>query len=235
MALTRLQSARDFFRVWFTWKNQALLGSCVFVAVVMLFFYLKTPKYTSTAKILLLPKTAEGTIISTGTDEKRVTPVSREDINTEIELLTSEDVIRATVKSFDEKNPSLKNREQTWFKKLLDLFKKSMNRILIFLGLKDSVSPLDAQVALLKNSLNVEPVSMSNIIIVKLKSEIPEDSSIVLNRLLEVYIKHHNKVYTKQEGLSFFEDQVRRYRSKLEEKEKLLKLLQGKYNIVDLK
>jgi len=235
MALTRLQSTKDFFRVWFTWKNQALLAFFLFVAVVMIFFYLKTPTYTSSAKILLLPTTSEGSIISVGSEEKRVTTVSREDINTEIELLTSQDVIKATVKSFDEKNPMLKNLEKTWFRKLLDLVKKSMNSILIFLGLKDSLSPFDTQVALLKNSLTVEPASMSNMIIIQFKSETPENAPIVLDRLLEVYIKHHNKVYTKQEGISFFEDQVAIYRSKLVEKEKLLKLLQRKYNIVDLK
>ena len=78
----------------------------------MLFSYIYTPYYEATAKIVLLPKTSVGEIISAGAEDDRVFPVSIEDINTEIELLTSDDVLRDTVKSFGAGQLGLKAEEK---------------------------------------------------------------------------------------------------------------------------
>ena len=43
------------------------------IAAVMLYAYMATPEYESTAEILVLPKTNEGAVISSGLDESRIT------------------------------------------------------------------------------------------------------------------------------------------------------------------
>ena len=79
MPLTRLSSKKDYIRVMFYWKTQAILVYLLIVASIMLFAYTYTPVYESTARILVLPRTSEGIVISSGTDEKKLTPVAIED------------------------------------------------------------------------------------------------------------------------------------------------------------
>ena len=238
MALTRLQSTRDFIRIWFIWKTNAVIIFLLIIGLVMLFAYGYTPDYESTAKILLLPRTSEGTIVSAGRDETRVASVSMEDINTEIELLTSGDVIKDTVRSFMKNGGgggfSLKLPSTTWCDHVVDFIKKAINEILIFVGLMERLSPFDGNVNLLSNSIEVEPVAMSNIILVTLTAERPKAAAVVLDRLLDTYVKHHSSAFTKEERTRFFEEQASGYRVKLEAAEKKLKEFQAKSSIVDL-
>jgi uncharacterized protein involved in exopolysaccharide biosynthesis len=188
---------------------------------------------------MILPRTGEGAIISVGTEEKRVTPVSIEDINTEIELLLSEDVLRKTVKSFmaenGERGLGLKTRKQRWHQRVIERSKQIIGRILIFLKLVDPLPVFERNVGLLRNSLAVEPVAMSSIILVSLRAESPEVAAIVLNRLLDIYIRHHNDVLTKEEGVQFFSEQAAEFRRNLELYEQKLQQFQKASNIVDLK
>jgi len=234
VALTRLGSTRDFVRTWFSWKRQAILALVIIVCVVMAFSYLYTPEYESTAKVLILPRTSEGVVISGGTEELRVAPVSMEDINTEMELLSSDDVLRDTVKSFKKGGMALKTEGTEWYDEIVDIVKKAINEVLIFLKLKAKLSPFDAKVQLLRESLEVEPVAMSNIILVTLSAERPKAAEVVLNRLLLVYVRHHNDVFSKREGFQFYHDQETGYRKKLETAEEKLKAFQNKWSIIDL-
>jgi len=237
MALTRLQSTRDFIRIWFIWKTNAVIIFLLIIGLVMLFAYGYTPDYESKAKILLLPRTSEGAIVSVGRDETRVASVSMEDINTEIELLMSDDVIKDTVKSFMKKGSGgvpLKVPSTTWSDHIADFIKKAINEILFFVRLKERLSPFDANVNLLSSSIEVEPVVMSNIILVTLTAERPKAAAIVLDRLLNTYVKHHNYAFTKKERTRFFDEQASGYQTKLETAEKKLKEFQAKSSIIDL-
>ncbi len=234
MALTRFGSTRDFFRVWFFWKPQAVLIFFVIVGIAVLFSYIITPKYESTAKILILPRTSEGLIITGGSDEKRIAPVSREDIMTEIELLTGYAVIKDTVRSFGNGSLNLRVQSRGWHKKIIGFIMKQLKEALIFLGLKERLSGFDSNVKLLENSLEVEPVVLSNIVVARLRAESPKTVSVVLNRLLEVYEKHRNNAFTKTEGIVFFQDQTTNYQKKLLDAEKKLKEFRRTWDIIDI-
>ena len=237
MALTRLNSARDFFRVWFYWKNHAILIFLIIVGIIMGFAYLVTPLYQTSAKVLILPRTGAGVVITSGAEETRITQVSQQDINTEIELLTSREVIRETISSFlaQGKGVGLRVAKNKWHERAIAQIKKAINEAFILLRLKHKVSNFDAKVALLSDSIEVEPVALSNVILITLEAENRRIAAIVLNRLLDIYIKHHNQVYTKDEGAGFYSDQAQGFRGKLEAAEKQLKDYQKKWHIVDLK
>jgi len=238
VAITRLSSARDFFRVWYFWKRKAWTVFFLTLFIIMSFSYLYTPDYESTAKIMLLPKTSEGMAFSTSTEEVRVAPVGIEDINSEIEMLISDDVLRATVSSFmnakSGKGIGLKIRGQGWLDVLLDYAKLVINEVLIFLKLKERISPFESNVETLRNALEVEPIAMSAIILVTLQAERPKAAEVVLNRLLDIYIQHHTEVLMKEEGLDFFNDQAVAFYKNLDFQEQKLQDFQKKWNIVDL-
>ena len=235
MALTRLHSTRDFFRIWFYWKFQAGITFLTIVGLIMLFSYVYTPDYDSFAKILLLPRTGEGTVISAGTDEKRVALISTEDVNTEIELLTSDEVIKKTVMSFAKAGGLSLKAEKSWLGKIMDLAKQGINEMLIFVGLKERLTAFDSNVILLRESLEIEPVAMSNIILVTLTAERPKAAEVVLNRFLQIYVNQHEDVFSKNEGVQFFSTQADEFRNELESAEKKYQKLQNDSKIVDLK
>ena len=235
MVLTGLASTRDVVRTWFFWKTQALVVLAIIVGVVMAFSYLITPEYDSTAKILVLPRTSEGLIVPAAMQKPQIAPVSPEDVNTEMELLTSDAVVRETVKSFGKESMGLRTAEMQWYDKIGDSIKKVIGGILVFLKLTEKLSPFEANVELLKNSLTVEPAVMSNIILVTLRAESPKAAETVLNRLLQIYIRHHSDVFSKTEGLQFYRDQEIEYRKKLKIAEEKLNAFHDRWNIVELK
>lgn len=233
MALIALHSVKDFFRIWFTWKIQALYVFFTIIFIVMAFSYLYTPDYVSHAKILLLPKTTEGVVVSTGVEDTRISQVSMADLNTEIELLTSDEVIKDTIRFFSQKGGmGLKVVSTSWSDKVVDSVKKAINDVLVFLALKDRLSPFDANVKLLKGALEVEPVANSNIILVSITAERPKAAAVVLNKLLEIYVSHHNRAFSKEEGIEFYEEQALNYRKRLDASEAKLKEYQSKWNII---
>jgi len=237
VALTRLSSARDFFRVWFYWKNYAILIFLIIIGIIMGFAYIVTPLYEATAKVLILPRTGEGVVISSGAEETRITQVTQQEINTEIELIISDDVIRDTISSFlaQGKGLGLRVQKNKWYEIIIGHVKNAINQVFIFLKLKDKMSDFEAKVALLTHSIEIESVALSNIILITLEAESPKAAAVVLNRLLEIYVKHHNQVYTKDEGADFYSDQAQKYKAKLESAEQQLKEYQTQWYIIDLK
>lgn len=236
MPITNLSSTRDFFRILFYWKKQAVIAFFLMVGVIVFYAYTATPIYKSTAKILVLPKTNQDLVISPEDNKRQlIRPVSEEDINTEVDILLSDRVISETVKSLENKNIGLKRRDRGLFDTLIDNIKSGVSQLFRWLKLiGDPLPPFEAQVALLKKSLDVEPGYNASIIYVTLRAEHAKSSAAILNRLLEVYIKRHNDVFTIDEGLDFYNDQAEIYRQKLEDAEKKIKVFQKDWRIVNL-
>ena len=236
MAITKLHSSRDFFRIWFFWKKQAIIIFLLIVGAVMFYAYTTSPVYKSTAKIVLLPRTNQDVIITAGQDEKQlIRTATREDINTEIELIRSDKVLEETVKSFENGGMKLGTTDKGIFETITGAVKGLFNNILILVGLKgEPLSPLESQVASLRGSLETEAIFRSNMILVSLKAKNPESAVTVLSKLLQVYVKYHNEIFSVDEGERFYDDQTNVYRSKLEQAEKELKEFQRRLGIVDL-
>ena len=231
MPITKMQSLRDLFRIWFFWKKIALYIFLLIVLIVMLFAYLVTPLYESTAEVLVLPKTNEGEVISSGYEEKDIKPITDKDISTEAELLISNAVLRETVGFYEKEGLGLVKRNFS----ITRIFKKTISGIFQLLGLIPSgTSEISKQMAFLKTCLTIEQVTDSNLIAVSLRSEEPEQVQKVLTKMLSVYIKHRNLVYTKKEGLQFYDEQAKTYKEKLDKAETELKAFQKQWDIVNM-
>ena len=236
MALTRLSSSRDFFRVWFNWKYHAIFIFILIVVTVAIFMFVATPMYESRAKVLILPRTTEGVIITADAKLDQIEVITQQDINTEIELITSENVARDTVKSMMEQGPGfgLNPKTESGATNIVGYLKKSLNNIFVSTGIKEPLPETEANIRALQNALKVEPVAMSDIIIVKLRNKNPQAAATVLGQLLTTYIRHHNQVFSKDEGINFYSDQATQYQTKLAQAEKKLKEFQSRWHIFDL-
>ena len=236
MSSTRIDSLREVLRLLFFWKRHSIFIFFIIIILVMGYAYITTPVYQATGQVVILPSTVEGAVISSGSEEYRVVEVKQQDINTEIELLYSDQVLRGTIQSFiSENHPlGLRSPNRSIIDRIIDRSKKTVKDVLVFLKLVEPVSDFEAKMGLLRNSIEVEPIAMSNIIIIRLEAENAKMASVVLNRLLDTYIKHHGQVYTQDEGVDFYALQYRKFKEKLAESEKKLKDFQAQHSIIDL-
>lgn len=234
MAITKLQSSRDFFRIWFFWQKQACFVFLIIVGFVMFYAYSATAKYESKAKILLLPKTSQDLIITAGEDQRQVIQkVTSEDLNTEMDLFQSDNVIHNTIKSFPNNEIGLKIKERGLFDKIIYFLNTNINKVLTLLGLKeDNFSEFESKANQLKNSIDIS-IYESNIMEVTLRAEEPEQAAVILEKLLRNYIKHHDQVFSIDEGLRFYDDQTEIFKTRLEAAEFALKNYQKNSDIVD--
>jgi len=224
MAITKLKSTRDFVRIWFFWKIQAILLFCVIVIAICSYSFTATPMYQGTAKIMVLPRPNDESVVSPGNDSRQYLSraVTSADINTEIELLKSEIVINNTIKFYS------KNGDEE---------QQLVPQKSIFDRLKLVGKPLTKKEKMAKTllgALNVDPVLSSNIITVSLQSPYQDQVADVLNTLLDTYIKYRVITYSMGDTETFYDDQKDYYGKKLAEASKKLKSFSSRWNILNM-
>ncbi len=229
-------TVRDFVRIWFQWKPQAYAAFGCIVLLAILYAYLATPKYESTAKIVVLPKTDEGVVVTAGLSENHLTPATLEDINTELEILTSREVIARTIQSFIDQGQkvSLSKKNDSWTKVISDALKNGIKQTLLFLELVEPISEFEGYIKSYGSALKVEPVPLSSVINISLKAEDPRVAQIALARYLQIYIKSHQQVFSQSNGYDFYDDQVKQFQKEMDTTEKKLYRTQKEIGIVDL-
>lgn len=102
MAISGMRSTRDVVRIWFFWKIPAISVFCLIVVGICLYSFTRTPVYESNAKVMLLPKTQDELVVSAGRGNRQydIQRVSSADINTEVELIRSKEVLNRTLEYF---------------------------------------------------------------------------------------------------------------------------------------
>jgi len=179
-------------------------------------------EYESRMKILVkntrsdVPITPERTTGTAGTyfDNE----VSENQINSEIELLTSDDLIKQVVTESGLYRPRAS--------------------ILVMLGLKQAAATQDAQIEeasqRLAKDLVITPVKKANIIEVKYTSTSPEMAAAVLQKLQSLYLEKHVKLHRPPGTYDFFKNQATQAEDQLRETQKQLSTFQQSMNVVSL-
>lgn len=215
-------SVRDIASVMFRHK---LLICATFLAVALgttVFTFLSPNEYESRMKILVkntrsdVPITPERTNGSTSNYFDN--DVSENQINSEIELLTSEDLLKqvATEAGLYGGNVSLSAK----------------------LGLKQTPSSQATQIEeaskRLAKDLVITPVKKASIIEVKYTSRSPEKAAAVLRKVQDLYLEKHLKLHRPPGTYEFFKTQADQAEDKLQDAEKRLSSFQQSMNVVSL-
>jgi len=215
-------SLRDIAGIIFRHK---LLICTTFLTVAVgtaVFTMLMPNEYEARMKILVkntrsdVPITPEHTTGTAGTyfDNE----VSENQINSEVELLTSEDLLTQVVTECHLYGPS--------------------SSITARLGLKDSPQTQAAQIEAartqLAKDLVINPVKKANIIEVKYTSGSPELAASVLRKVQELYLDKHVKLHRPPGTHEFFKTQADDAESQLQDAEKKLSSFQQSMNVVSL-
>jgi len=198
---------KQFFLVFFSKKR--FIISIILTTFILSFLvaFLWPAKYLVTGSILVrakkLGRAPEAVEISSY--RSPYLPPSKEDIQSEVEILNSESLIRETVEKLINEG-ELRSEKQS--------IKNILRKI--------------------KNSLNIQIVPGSNVIRVSLIYEDPELAAKIVNKILDNYMNFRRRLFSNPETVSFFKTQAEEYKKKLRNfEDKKAKLLQ-KTSISDL-
>ena len=215
-------SLRDVAGVIFRHK---LLLCVTFLAVALgtaAVTFLLPNEYESRMKILVkntrsdVPITPEQTVGTTGNFIEN--DVSENQINSEIELLTSEDLLKQVVTEC-----SLYGSSSSLSAKL---------------GLKavpsSQATQIEEAAKQLAKDLVITPVKKANIIEIKYVSRSPEKAAAVLRKLGDLYLEKHVKLHRPPGTYEFFKTQADQSEAQLQDAEKRLSSFQQSMNVVSL-
>ncbi len=198
-------------------RRTRLVVSTLAVTVVgtIILTFLLPDKYESRMKILVKNQRVDVAITPEQTTAAPVadSEVSENEINSEIELLTSKDLLTQVVN-----HCGLSNFESSWF----------------FGARTSEEMRSERAVNRLTKDLVITPVRKANIISVTYASKSPELSASVLKTLGALYLEKHLKLHHPDGATNFFKDKADEYESQLKDAERRLADFQQTNNLVVL-
>jgi len=191
------ETLRDLVATVF--RRRKVLGYCFGCILLgsLLAAILMPRLYESEAKIVVTHERLD-TILTPGTPPQEIGrgSVSVEELNSEVELMQSEDLLRQVV---------------------LDVgLVKATN------GKPPNQLQIAEAMRKLRSSLKVEPRTKSNVISVVYSSSSADRSARVVSALVNAYLEKHVEIHRLSDQLAFFDQQVDQYRKQLEEAEAVL-------------
>lgn len=185
-------AVRDVASVIFRRKRALSITFLSVVAIAFALALLLPNKYESSAELLLERARADAVISPERTANYQAPSeeVSEADLDSELELLKTNDILHKVV---------LENG---------------------LAGPNPSASKVDRAVERLSSQLHIDPIKKSNIIGVSYQSKSPQLSANVLKSLISLYLEKHLQVRRSGREYQFFDQQAQIYKKQLERVEK---------------
>ncbi len=202
---------RDLFAVIFR-QQRVVLVSFIVVLLGMTLSWLLTPRYRAHMKILVRRERLDPVVSSEASvTQNKPEEMSEEELNSEVELLNSQELLRKVVLA-----TGLLNTQPA--------------------GAGSSSTPNEVDIARaterLRSRLSVEPLHKTNIISVAFDASDPELAARVLKSLAGLYVEKHLEVHRPTGEFKFFDQQTERYRAGLMDAETRLETFAKQRGIV---
>ncbi len=229
---TRKISLRDVLMVICS-KLHVFLGIyAVIVITTVALAFLLPPVYQVTGGILVKPFLEPNLkLFAPVPTNIRANPVMPQDVNSEVNILKSPQLLRRVVQELDLQKPDWPD---TLLGRAAEFLKDNLRDLLVDLGLSVQVSPEDQAVQTLEEKLDIKPVTLSNMIEVSLRGDSPKKITKILNTLLEDYIDFHIQVYRVKGAKDFYARQAQLFHRNLREAEDNLENFKDKYGIIQI-
>jgi uncharacterized protein involved in exopolysaccharide biosynthesis len=196
-------TAKDVVAIAFRRKQLIVVTfSAIFIGALVVGI-VSPASYQAHTKLLVKRERVDP-VITPGQDAPMVRhdDVTEEELNSEVELLESDDVLRQVVTA-------------TGLNAHHSLFS--------FLGKPDEEARVAKATARLRAALTVDAVKKSNLISITYSSSDPKLCARVLNKLNETYIEKNTEVHRPQGQYKFYEQQAEHYKQELDQAEQQLK------------
>ncbi len=200
-----LPTLRDIVAVMFR-QRWAMLAAFALVVIAVAVSGVWVPKYEAQMKILALRQRSDAMVTPSANapDQFSNDEISEEDLNSEVELLNSDDLLRKVVLATGLAGPT----------------GSSVNR--------GSEVRVAEAVRKLSNDLKIEPVRKTNVISVSYQARDPETAAKVLKALAAAYMEKHLEVHHPVGEFKFFDQQMEQYKQGLNQaQDKLINFTKG--------
>lgn len=189
-----LPTSRDVLTMLFR-QRRVLLIAFLLVLVGAALSRIWVPKYESQMKILVRRQRTDVIVTSSANEPSQQfnDQVSEQDLNSEVELLNSKDLLRKVAVS-------------------TGLIGKTTG-----LTDRDSEIKIARAVLQLAKDLKIEPLHKSNVISVSYESHDPQMTARVLSALATAYMEKHLEVHRSTGEFKFFDQQMRQYQQGLDQ------------------
>ena len=208
-------SPRDFLTILFKHKYTILMIFFAVVATVTIGSFLLPPTYEAKSSLLLKfgrEYIYRSEVGERGSDTRPLIPLNQEEvINSEIQILTSRDLIEKVIASIKVENiyPDLAEDPPK------------------------TVTPLEAAILIFEKKLSVEGIKKSNVIQISFQHKDPHIAAKAVNLLVEFLKEKHLQVYSDPKS-SFLEQQLLAYEQRLKESQNKLEDFKQKYQVFSL-
>jgi uncharacterized protein involved in exopolysaccharide biosynthesis len=198
-------SLRDLLAIGFRHKRIAMLCFFGFLLGSVLAAVFQPAQYRATTKFLV-DRERQDPVVTAEQNAQVVmrNEVTEEELNSEIELLQSGDVLRQVVTS-------------------CGLDQRKSLREYVF-GPMSPEKRIAKATARLQDALQIEPIKKSDLISVTYTSQDPELAARVLRALGDAYIQKHVDVHSQPGQVKFFDEETERYKKDLGDAEAQLKV-----------
>ncbi|MBF0608612.1 MAG: hypothetical protein HQL61_13815 [Magnetococcales bacterium] len=180
---------REIVTIMFRQKKTIYVTTAIIFVFSVLVAYFWPPTYSASGSILVKAKKAEKTPGSLEKELIRTNPITKEDLATEVQILTSFDVIARTVKSLREAR-----KYPVVVKKTADVNKEYYD---------------------LKDSIKTEITPSSSVINITFFDKNKEFATTFLKALIHEYIGFRMSVYNPESTDNFYSTQTKEYRNNL--------------------
>jgi len=209
-------SARDLAYVVFRWKWDillvmlvALIGSAVYLWLI------RGVAYETSVKLLVKLGQEQAPPTTMLGDRTLLISQRPQDVNSEIDILKSTDLIELVVTNLGLDQPKAPDPVPTGLlprikyevRKYKDLAKAYYKEAQIRLGLKKRLTPHEEAVFIMQHALVVETNPESNVLTARLLTPIPDGSSVILNGIIDEYLEFRRTVFANDKSVDYFREQ----------------------------
>lgn len=194
---TSAPTLRDLLAIVFRQRRIALFSFAAVLLGVVLYAVL-TPAYQTRMRVLVRRGRIDPVVTPTPTPSPQFErqEVTEEELNSEVELLRDEEILRSVVKA-----SGLAARERPWLR---------------FWERDNAEIEMARAARRLSRQLNVEPLKKTTLIAVSYNSSDPAEAANVLRCLATAYLERHQQVHRPSGEFSFFEQQLQQSQHALE-------------------
>ena len=225
-------SLRDLLTVIFS-KLYVCIGIFItIVAVTMAVAFLTDPVYKVAAHVLVKPALEPTLKLQAPTPTHlSANPVSIQDINSEVQILGSPKLLGEVVRKLDlAKVDAPKGYLSRFFSDL----RGWLHQQLVEYGFSQESDPKDYAVVTLKESLQIKPIALSNMVEISLSGASPERISKVVNTLLEDYIEYHVDLFRAKGAREFYARQAGLFSTSLKKAEDDLEKFKKDWSVIEI-
>lgn len=188
-----LPSRRDVAAVVFRhWKSMLIVGALIVVATILAGMWKRS--YRAQMKILVESRRSDALVSSSSVTPVQVSgnTVTEEDLNSEVELLKSDDLLRKVALS-----TGLAGQPSG--------------------GQRPADEKIGAAAHEMARALSVEAIRKTHVISVSYRSRDPKQAAAVLAALASAYVAKHTEVHRPSGEFTFFDQEAARFQKRLEE------------------